>query len=607
MERLFHKRPQAGALPFLSRGPVAATPPADSPTTRSILARVVEGFGSNPLVARRAMHELFESDATRFRNDAVSILAGSAEGPGYQFLASLLSANNLVLDVFFDPSVAPLDTARAVARRVLKLDSLLDVKVVRRLTAADQSLDPDSSTTRRVLEILDEISDGSRIAAMLHRLSDSPNACIRSKAALLLGRKFRDARRTLEQLGETDGRVRANAVEALWDADGPEFLEIFRRATLDPHQRVAANAWLGLYKARQAEAVEGLFQMLRHEQLAFRISAAWAMGETADPRFLPDVDGLAGQSDLGARERERIGYVLAALKEAEATARGRQKLVVWGQLDGADAKGPDRRVRLSVTQPGGPVVAGLDPLRFVIWENAEPVERYAVLETSPSDPLVVSFLLPRSDLLTPTAAAKALAAAALHHRRNDLWTVARYYDRTPPPNALDAGEAAELIRFSADATVWTTPGSPSITRPACAPDLVAAARAVTGAAALERGTRHVVVVAGFEENQPPLDPAAARLLAAELTKSRTTFHAVLAPRAPLGVVFELQELCRRTNGYVVPNTGVADIPAMLQRIAAGMVDRYEVVWESEHKDSAIKIEILASCGYGLLEFAGAAS
>lgn len=51
----------------------------------------------------------------------------------------------------------------------------------------------------------------------------------------------------MARLGESDPRVRANAIESLWGVDSPEARTLLSFATNDANNRVVGNALLGLY------------------------------------------------------------------------------------------------------------------------------------------------------------------------------------------------------------------------------------------------------------------------------------------------------------------------------------------------------------------------
>jgi HEAT repeat protein len=83
--------------------------------------------------------------------------------------------------------------------------------------------------------------------------------------------------------------------------------EFFRRASQDSHNRVVANAIVGLYLAGDAEARTELEQLATFTDAAFRCSAAWAMGRSGDGSFVStlkamtkDPEGIVRRSALRA-------------------------------------------------------------------------------------------------------------------------------------------------------------------------------------------------------------------------------------------------------------------------------------------------------------------
>jgi hypothetical protein len=78
----------------------------------------------------------------------------------------------------------------------------------------------------------------------------------------------------------------------------------------DPHQRVVANALVALMRIGAAGAAEELRKMARNPSAVFRASAAWAMGESGNPAFLPlldepvrDLDPNVSRNALKAADR----------------------------------------------------------------------------------------------------------------------------------------------------------------------------------------------------------------------------------------------------------------------------------------------------------------
>ncbi|MCS7042163.1 MAG: HEAT repeat domain-containing protein [Bryobacteraceae bacterium] len=136
---------------------------------------------------------------------------------------------------------------------------------------------------------LDSLCESASLLAELGRMAQEldQDPRTRSRLALLWGRLAPLARLGEAYFEDADPRVRANAVESLWGRDDEEAVARFRAALHDDFPRPAANACVGLYLAGRTEALRELRNMALHADFRFRAAAAWAMGRTGDPRFLP--------------------------------------------------------------------------------------------------------------------------------------------------------------------------------------------------------------------------------------------------------------------------------------------------------------------------------
>ena len=170
------------------------------------------------------------------------------------------------------------------------------------------------------MDILSQISDGTRILPWLMRLLHHSNPYLRSKAVLLVGRASRNIKPEVRKgLTESDVRVRANAVEALGGLDTQEVRELLRSALRDGNNRVVGNAMLSLYRLGDRTVVPDLVEMAGHASAAFRATAAWVIGETADPSFMEVLTRML--NDPSVATRKRVFTALGRLRAA-AQARG---------------------------------------------------------------------------------------------------------------------------------------------------------------------------------------------------------------------------------------------------------------------------------------------
>ena len=111
-------------------------------------------------------------------------------------------------------------------------------------------------------------------------------------------------------LAEPDSRVRANAVEGLWETRSSLAAALFREAALDPDHRVAANALIGLHCCGETEGVitDVLGNMLRSQNPLARSAAAFASGYIMDVNSTSALEGLLRDRDASVR-----GQALRAL------------------------------------------------------------------------------------------------------------------------------------------------------------------------------------------------------------------------------------------------------------------------------------------------------
>lgn len=151
-----------------------------------------------------------------------------------------------------------------------------------------------------LLVSLEQMAPSPQMQQVLRELLESGSKRVKSKAAIILGRKF-PSPQTLGVLlkgasAQRDPRYRANVIESLWHVPNPSNEAVFRSALSDPHHRVVANALLGLYFLLQSDAAQLIREMARHESVEYRVASAYAMGETGHPQFLPDL-GILVQNE----------------------------------------------------------------------------------------------------------------------------------------------------------------------------------------------------------------------------------------------------------------------------------------------------------------------
>jgi HEAT repeat protein len=291
----------------------AETPEIAVPETcETSLAKMVRDFAQDAHGKRGLIHDLLKQDRPRFLSAAIRLLKIHERSRGTEYLISLLVFEDLLVAALCDAELTPRQ-ALSLARAAHGADPQVESAMARELAAA--TLAGDSERARRLMDILSQISDGTRILPWLMRLLRHSNPYLRSKAILLVARGSRNVKPEVRKgLSEPDARVRANAVGSLGGIDSEEVRGLLRAALRDVNNRVVGNAMLSLYRLGDRLVVPDLVEMAGHASAAFRATAAWVMGETGDPSF-PEV--LAGMlNDPSVTTRKRVFAALGRLRAA---------------------------------------------------------------------------------------------------------------------------------------------------------------------------------------------------------------------------------------------------------------------------------------------------
>jgi HEAT repeat protein len=285
------------------------------------LETLVRNLDRDAVRSKRLIRQMLEHNPDGFLRDAVRILNTlDLESPEAQRLICLLTEHGVLLAALTDPSL-PNEKALAVARFAARIDPDIDLVLARAL------IDNMSASLvrrhERLMEIFTVISDRVRVSPSLVRLLRHPNPHVRSKTVLLIGRRNRSEQWIRQRLSDTDARIRANAVEALWGLRTNRARDLLRSLVSDSNNRVAGNAMFGLYKLGDASIIPGIEALARHESAPFRATAAWVMGETGDPRFTGILAGLLRDPDAVVRKRAFVA--LGAIRATVANAPGRRR------------------------------------------------------------------------------------------------------------------------------------------------------------------------------------------------------------------------------------------------------------------------------------------
>ena len=438
----------------------------------------MDQFATNPAVNAKTLRELLSADPDKFFQNAIPVLKRLEKEPGSTYVLVLLMAHGLIVShLMRDDAFAP-EELSAIARQLSHIDPMFGIKLLQSVLPdpfETASTDPDAVNLRlRLMDVVQSVSDGSRLLPLMMRLLRDPDARVRSKAALLVGRTKLSTRWVEECLTAEDSRVRANAVESIWGVDSEEVRELLWDLLSAPDNRSVGNSLIGLYRMGDAGAIEQILLMAQDSRDLFRSTAAWVMGRTGDPRFQPALVNLIRDS---APVRTTAFRALGSLKQARVrlanapplrlrgwrnlSSQGQDEMQVTVALDpqaresnaadsqsndsqADDTEQKDSQPNDSQTTPGrkpdnGPL-SGLRPTEFILYRDAQVVPGYEVREVVRQEPLALAFMLPFSgtDVLSHTAHIEALQAALAFRRPNDRWLIARYdgVPVRPPAPAL---------------------------------------------------------------------------------------------------------------------------------------------------------------------------
>ena len=191
----------------------------------------------------------------------------------------------------------PLEQAISRAKELMTVDPYLDVQLAELLLGRSSAQSLDRPRTLRALEVLDQVTVGSRLVRMIGQLLEHADPHVRSKAALVVGRRVEGWRWIHSRLATAEPRVRANVLEALWESSHPLCAAVFERYRNDNDNRVAGNALYGLYLLHDASVLPSVLCLAGHTDPKFRATAAWLLGKIGQPEFVDVLRGMVQDED----------------------------------------------------------------------------------------------------------------------------------------------------------------------------------------------------------------------------------------------------------------------------------------------------------------------
>jgi len=282
------------------------------PLKSDIQAAIEEALAANasdPTGSAASLRALQKQDPLEFARSAVQVLTAE-EHPGQKAVAELVATTGPVADVLLRQREIPVPVAAAVIKRLNAVDPLFEIRMIRKVIQDHREVNAiPLPIALRLLQILDKASDCSRLTNHLIQFVRHPSQHVRSKSVLLMGRGNLNLNRTKEYLLNPVARVRANAVESIWDHPDAGIRGALVECSRDSNQRVAVNALVGLSRLGDMEASRRLAGMAKSEDPVARAGAAWGMGHVNRPEMAAEfravLEILAGDAESKVRDMAR--------------------------------------------------------------------------------------------------------------------------------------------------------------------------------------------------------------------------------------------------------------------------------------------------------------
>ena len=525
---------------------------------------------------QRTLRSLMSENREGFIEAALA-LESRPDAPGYEDLMKLLAQSDELVSQLCNPDAFTREASIELARQIVPFESQLDTKLVRLLPVREAA---NSATIERILDLLEAVSTSPKIVNPLAYLMRDPNPRLRSKATLLIGRRVQNTRLAegcLKHQG--DSRVRASAVESLWGVSSAAVGEVFRSAAKDLNNRVKGNALLGLYRLGDQGSIASILAMAADPKPLFRATAAWTMGQTADPRFLPTLEKLA--RDLYASVRKNAAKAIALMPERGKT-QDRLELSALRREEVQDGR---CRQFIQAIGPEGEPMRGLAPGQFILWQDQKLVTNYQAIERDITEPLRVGFVLCQDggisgDVLK--SAEEAVLGCLVLKRPVHRWAFGRF------ASGGSAGSSIEPAVFLPDAGKLQK----SVEESPMETNLVSTTMAALGwllpGVLKASGKRHLILLAAGQFVPPPEMEA----YAASALESKVALHAVTwgSPNP------SLKSMCQRTEGFVVEAADASELAAAYRKLYMAMMHHYEILFRPEQTPA--RLEVSCDAGHG---------
>jgi hypothetical protein len=558
----------------------------------SSLNKLIEGFPANPVASGKFLQRLFVDDPGRFFLDSIPLLRLAPDTPGFYYVLALLHSHNLILKNLCNPALFTKQESVALAKRMSRVEPLFDLKLAKMLLAdtdmpeAESAQEAQTVAGLRLLEIMAEASDRGR-SLLLAQLLHHPNARVRSKAALLVGKSTKDAKWVSRRMDVADSRIRANALEALWGAESEDCRQVFLDALDDPANRVVGNGILGLYLLGAPSAIGSILAMIAHADEGFRKTGIWLMGEIGDLRFLPVLARLMKESTPTLRPD--VFRAFAKLKQKRSRLAAMPALRLYA-LRGIGLNPSSREVHLMALSASGQPITSLKATHVALWENQDLILEYNMRPVMEKEPLSIAFAVPRNTgpIETPGINERALENCLQLKRKIDGWMILQYCESDEVEGSIAREESLAELRFLLDTGTLEKSINTRKPRHSSARSLLHAAGSLICAMSRARGRRHLIFLDDGSCGAPSggaLPEIVTRAKLAEIS-----IHGISQSQTAW------RDICAATGGQWLMGSG-DQVPELLTVLYGYLTTRYQIKFQSSEAVD-LRIQVFTDQGLG---------
>jgi hypothetical protein len=438
-----------------------------------------------------------------------------------------------------------------------------------------------------------------------------PDKGVRSKAALLIGRGLKNPAWISRRLMDKDGRVQANAVEALWAMDAAESRPVLLAALGSPNNRVVANAALGLHRLSDLKSVRVLLDLAQNSNPLFRASALWAIAETEDPRFIPFLQEQFKSSE--GKLKLAVTRALSRIRRREKANSEKGTLQISVSKASVRADG-SRNLELSLSSVGGDEITAVKPTEFALWEDGALIESYEIKLPNNPAALVIGMVAPRFlsnvDPYGNSVAASLKRGLGLK-RPEDWWRIDRYAIEASAPDpdapvdkstlpyddALLTQEVKTRQGFIADISQLEKVIAQPVSRERATPDVLAGIRRQIDAMDKSSGKRYLFVFVHSSSIDALDDPENLNPLKDLLKKEGISLHGICPEFAEKCTGF--RDLCLSTPGGTFHNGGMDKLTDEFEETYRQLLNRYEIIYSLASKAEPAPVTLQVCCQYGV--------